>query len=444
MFHPIMYDRDVAVGSYWEASAGAPVADCDSLAADEICDVAIIGAGFTGLSAAYHLLRDGDMSVRVLEAGVPGWGASGRNGGHCCFGGAGLGADEIAERFGPDVARRNIDVQRASIELVRDLAIAENLDIDRQGDGEHCIAHTHRTFDDLSGEVEMWRRLGGFECELMPAGAFYERAYRGPHIHGAMLFPFGFGLHPMKYARELARLAQRHGAVIHGSSPVTGWERSSGGHRLITPGGSVTASKVLVATNGFTRDDLHPALAGCLLPAISQIVATRPLTDDELAAHNWATEIPLYDTRPMFSYLRVLPDRRLALGGVGGLSGTPHSADRWKAFLKRRIDTMFPAWKDAEIEHSWRGFVCITADRMTHLGELPDDPGVFYSLAYHGNGVAMATWSGRAVAGLISGRANETIPPTMRQPLRRFPIPALRKWRLVRHYGMRMVKDLFH
>ena len=185
-----------------------------------------------------------------------------------------------------------------------------------------------------------------------------------------------------------------------------------------------------------------------------KIVATRPLTDDELAAHNWATEIPLYDTRPMFSYLelRVLPDRRLALGGVGGLSGTPHSADRWKAFLKRRIDTMFPAWKDAEIEHSWRGFVCITADRMTHLGELPDDPGVFYSLAYHGNGVAMATWSGRAVAGLISGRANETIPPTMRQPLRRFPIPALRKWRLVRHYGMpvwplifaRMVKDLFH
>ena len=334
MFHPIMYDRDVAVGSYWEASAGAPVADCDSLAADEICDVAIIGAGFTGLSAAYHLLRDGDMSVRVLEAGVPGWGASGRNGGHCCFGGAGLGADEIAERFGPDVARRNIDVQRASIELVRDLAIAENLDIDRQGDGEYCIAHTPRTFDDLSGEVEMWRRLGGFECELMPAGAFYERAYRGPHIHGAMLFPFGFGLHPMKYARELARLAQRHGAVIHGSSPVTGWERSSGGHRLITPGGSVTASKVLVATNGFTRDDLHPALAGCLLPAISQIVATRPLTDDELAAHNWATEIPLYDTRPMFSYLRVLPDRRLALG-VGGLSGTPHSADRWKAFLKR-------------------------------------------------------------------------------------------------------------
>jgi glycine/D-amino acid oxidase-like deaminating enzyme len=444
MFHPIMYDRDAPVGSYWQASAGEPVTGCDPLAGDEVCDVAIIGAGFTGLSAAYHLLRDSDMSVRVLDAGLPGWGASGRNGGHCCFGGAGLGADEIAERFGPDIARRNIDVQRASIDLVRDIAISENLDIDRQGLGEYAIAHTPRAFQDMAGEVEMWRHLGGFDCELMPADAFYERAYRGPHVHGAMLFPFGFGLHPMKYARELARLAQRHGAVIHGMSPVTGWRREGGRHRLITPRGTVTASKVLVATNGYTDDELHPAFAGCLLPAISQIVATRPLTDDELAAHEWSTDIPLYDTRPLFSYLRVLPDRRLALGGAGGLTGSPRSQERWKAFLTRRIATMFPAWKDVEIDYTWRGFVCITADRMTHLGEVPDDPGVFYSLAYHGNGVAMATWSGRAVAGLISGRGNETLPATIRQPLPRFPIPALRKWRLIRRYGMRVVANMFH
>ena len=443
MFHPVMYDRSVPVGSYWEASAGEPVAGSDPLTADERCDVAIIGAGFTGLSAAYHLLRDGGMSVRVLEAGAPGWGASGRNGGHCCFGGAGLDANEIAAKFGADVARRNIDTQRASIELVRDLALAEGLEIDRQGEGEFCIAHTPKAFHELAGEVEKWRRLGGFDCELMPAEAFYERAYRGPDIHGAMLFPFGFGLHPMKYARELARLAQRHGAIIHGSSPVVGWERGGGRHRLITPNGSVSANKVLVATNGFTRDDLHPAFAGRLLPAISQIVATRPLTDDELSAHAWSTDTPLYDTRPMFSYLRVLPDRRLTLGGAGGLSGTPGSAAHWTAFLRRRVATMFPAWKDVRIDYSWRGFVCLTADHMTHLGEVADDPGVFYSLAYHGNGVAMATWCGRAIAGSISGRGNDAIPPTMCQPLPRFPIPALRKWRLIRHYGLRAVKNLF-
>ncbi len=442
MYHDVMYDRDAAVGSYWEASAGDPVTDCAPLDGDEHCDVAIIGGGYTGLSAAYHLLRDDQMSVRVLEAGVPGWGASGRNGGHCCFGGAGLGANEIAEKFGVEVARENIDTQRASIDLVGDLAATEGLAIDRQGNGEFCVAHTPRANDELKDEVAMWKRLGGFDCELLTADAFFERGYRGPAVHGAMLFPFGFGLHPMKYARELARLAQRHGAVIHGRSPVTGWRRDGGKHRLLTPGGSVTAPKVLVATNGFTRDDLHPAFDGCLLPLISQIVATRPLSDDELKAHAWSSEEPLYDTRTMFSYFRVLPDRRLILGGAGGMSGSPASGRRWAAFLKRRVATMFPAWRDVPFDYTWRGFVCLTADRMTHLGEVKDDPGVFYSLAYHGNGVAMATWSGRAIAGLISGRANTAIPATMTQPLPRFAIPALRKLKFQGRFGIRLMKEL--
>ena len=95
MYHRIMYDRQAPVGSYWEASAGDPVAGCDSLEGDVTADVAIIGAGYTGLSAAYHLANVDQLDVRVLEAGAPGWGASGRNGGHCCFGGAGLEPHEI-------------------------------------------------------------------------------------------------------------------------------------------------------------------------------------------------------------------------------------------------------------------------------------------------------------------------------------------------------------
>jgi glycine/D-amino acid oxidase-like deaminating enzyme len=257
-----------------------------------------------------------------------------------------------------------------------------------------------------------------------------------------MLFPFGFGLHPMKYARELARLAQRHGAVIHGGSPVTGWLRENGRHRLTTARGSVTAAKVLIATNGFTRDELHPAVSGCLLPAISEIVATRPLTDEELSRHRYQADMPLYDKRPMFAYFRVLPDKRLHMGGAGGMTGTPASKERWRSFLTKRAHTIFPEWRDAEIEFCWRGFVCMSSDRLTHLGEVADDPGVFYSLAYHGNGVAMATWSGRAIAGLISGRHNRAIPATMTQPLRPFPIPALRKMRIYRRYGGRMLRTM--
>ena len=441
LYHPVMYDRTEPVGSFWEASAAEPVPNCEPLQGDVRCDVAIIGAGYTGLSAAYHLSQDDDVEVRVLEAGVPGWGASGRNGGHCCFGGAGLSATEISAQFGEEVARENIKTQRESIDLVDELSSTHNLDIDKHGVGEIEVAHIPKAVKWLHEEAEVWRQLGGFECEIWSAEEFAERGYRAPRSYGASVFPFGFALHPMRYARELARLAQRAGATIHAHSTVTHWSRENGMHRLHTATGTVTAAKVLVATNGFTLDELHPAFDGCLLPGLSQVVATRALTDDELAAHNWNPECgPLYDTRSMFSYFQMSLGRHLVLGGGGGVTGTPASRESWKRFLSKRVTTLFPQWRDVEIIHSWRGFWCMTRDALTHIGEVEADPGVFYSLAYHGNGVAMATWSGRAAAGLITGRSNTVLPVSMRQPLRKFPIPILRKWSIYSYFAMRILK----
>ena len=405
---------------------------------DVDCDIAIIGAGYTGLSAAFHLAKDAHVDVRVLEAGVPGWGASGRNGGHCCFGGAGLDPLEITRKFGEDTAKQNIATQRESIELVDILATTHEMQIDKHGSGELCIAHRSSAVDGLKEEQEMWRRLGGFECRLMSAAEVKEEAYSGPAIHGGMLFPFGFGLHPLKYAQSLATLAVEAGARVHSHSAVDSWSRADGQHLLHTAKGTVRAKKVLIATNGFTTESLHPATNGCLLPGISQVVATRALTDAELEAHEWRTEHPLFDTRPMFSYLQMTPHNRLVIGSGGGMSGSDTSARYWRGLLVKRIAEMFPQWREVQVTHSWRGFFCMTVDRLTHIGEVPDDPGVYYSLAYHGNGVAMATWSGRAVAGLMTGHGNARIPATMRQPLRRFPIAALRKWHIYLRYSKQM------
>lgn len=443
-FHPVMYDRQRPVGSYWESSAPKPDINWAPLEDDVHCDVAIIGAGYTGLSAAYHLLAHSDVDVRILEAGLPGWGASGRNGGHCCFGGAGLDPVEIAQQFGEDIARQNIAVQRQSIELVEDLSTTHKMDIDRHGSGELCIAHRPGEMTTLRKEAEVWRQLGGFYCRLMSTNELEEEAYSGPAVSGGMLFPFGFGIHPLKYAYALATLAASAGAKIHAHSAVESWSREGGKHRLHTKTGSVLAKKILIATNGFTADSLHPAIDGCLLPAISQIIATRELSETELKAHNWRTKNPLYDTRPMFSYLQMTPHNRLVIGTGGGMSGSERSALFWRRILVRRIGEMFPQWSKVDITHSWRGLICLSKDRLTHVGEVVDDPGVFYSLAYHGNGVAMATWSGRAVAGLITGRSNNPIPATMRQPLGRFPVATLRKWHIYLRYSRQMLKHWFN
>ena len=125
----------------------------------------------------------------MIEAVVPGWGASGHNGGHCCFSGAGLDPTEIEDRFGEDTARQNIAVQREAIDLVRDLAVANELDIDIQGQGELCVAHNGKALAELQDETAMWKRLGGFDCEMLNEGAMRERMFDTPTSRAACSFP---------------------------------------------------------------------------------------------------------------------------------------------------------------------------------------------------------------------------------------------------------------
>ena len=189
---------------------------------------------------------------------------------------------------------------------------------------------------------------------------------------------------------------------------------------------------MIAATNGFGRDGLLPACDGRILPVISNIVTTRPLTGDELAAQRWRTESPICNTRRLLFYYRLLPDRRLLFGARGDSTGRPRDSERMRTWLIRRLGEVFPAWKDVPVSHFWRGLVCFTRDMTPAVGRLEDDPSVYYGLGYQANGVNTAPWTGRALARLIAGRRNDpaALPAVMAGPAPRFAFPALRPWYL--------------
>jgi glycine/D-amino acid oxidase-like deaminating enzyme len=443
LYHPSIYDTKHPVHSYWEETAGPPVEGWAPLAQDDACDVAIIGGGYTGLSAALHLARDHGIAARVLEAGPPGWGASGRNGGFCGPSGAKMGVAEMTRRFGWIETQRYYQTGREAVDLVRSLSAEEGIDFEAVGDGEYAVAPTMRAAGHLADYAATMSRVFGLRCEALSRAAFAERGFTGPECFGAMYQPVGFGLHPLKFARGLARAALRRGASIHGETPVLRWEKSSSEHRLATPGGTLRAKRVIIGTNGFTRDGLNRALDGVLLPALSSIVTTRPLSAEERARHGWRTDNPIWDNRHLFHYFRMLPDGRFLIGARGNTTARPADEAAMQATLTADIARLWPGWRDVEITHAWRGFVCLSRSLAPSIGLVEDDPTVAYAVGYHGSGVAWANWSGRAAARLLIGNAKpvDTLPAVLAQPLKRFPLARLRVWYLRAAYAMYAVKD---
>ncbi len=433
LFDKSLYDFHTPQPSYWEATAGPSPVQGKPLEGHETCDVAIIGGGYTGCSAAYHLARDFGIDVQVLEAGHFGWGASGRNGGFCTMGGTFLSLKHQVRLYGEDETRQYWNAQAEAVELVRSIGDEEQIDCQRQGNGEYVVAESDAHFEAMQKGAEFKRKLLQRDYKVLDQDEFRTLGYDAPHQHGAVLEQPSFGLHPLRYAQGLAAAAERRGATLHPHSKVNAWHKRDGVHVLETDGGSVTAKRVIVAGNGFLPENLHRQLRGRALPLQSVIVVTRPLTGDEQAAHRWVTENPVVNSRHVYVYYRMLPGNRLMIGGRGDFKGTPVGEQTTHAYLGAEIARLWPEWAHVDMEYKWRGLVCFSSRLSPTIGRFPDDPSVYFGLAYHGNGVNNATWAGREIARWLAGGNSGDDPKPMHLPALvrgfapRFPVPGLRK-----------------
>ncbi len=418
------YSDGPRAGCWWDETIEMPARD--TLDGDRTCDVAIIGAGFTGLSAALHLAEAG-VDALVMDNRHVGWGASGRNGGFCCLGGGMMKDAALDAAVGRDGRLEWRQTEVAAVRFVEDLIARFGIDVDCHSEGETQLAHRPSDFEDMKKSVDTLAENYGFEARLTRPEALESEGLNGG-FHGALTIPVGFALNPRKYVVGLAAAVEAAGATICENTCVEAIDHVGRAFRLTTPTGHVTAQKMIVATNGYSSEDLPEWLAGRYMPTQSSIIVTRPITQSELGAQGWTSAQASYDTRHLLHYFRLMPDNRMLFGVRGGLMATPGSEARAMRRARADFDRMFPAWKDVETPHGWSGMVCIARRRMPFVGEVPDHPGMFTSLCYHGNGVAMASYSGAVLADLVLGRQTDRVhAKAVQRPLAKFELGRLRR-----------------
>jgi glycine/D-amino acid oxidase-like deaminating enzyme len=386
-----------------ERSVATPPLDGDSRA-----DVAIVGGGFTGLSAALHLAEAG-VKVALLEAEEPGWGASGRNGGQV---NPGLkhDPDTVERHFGPELGRRMNALSGTAPQVVFDLI--ERLGIEcearRQGTLRAAVRENHAARVRVS--AEQWRRRGA-AVEILE-GAALVAATGTTRYRAAMWDRRGGDLNPLRYARGLAAAATRAGVRLHGGTRAIGLTRAGRDWHVATPRGTVAAEHVVIATNGYT-DDLWPGLRRTIVPLFGAVAATAPLAKD-LAHSVMPSRAVLYESGTVTVYYRVDGAQRLVIGGRGPQRETDSTAPL--THLLAYAEKLWPGLSGVAWTHAWGGRLAMTRDQYPHVHE--PAPGVLTCMGYNGRGVAMATVMGAQLAQRILHPDGEfDMPSSTMQPI---------------------------
>lgn len=385
MFQPAEHVR-----SYYAATCNAPD-EYPALAGDVRADVAVVGAGFTGVSAALSLVERG-YDVVVVEANRVGWGASGRNGGQLIDGFVDV--EKIERRLGAAAAgiawQLGIDCRDVVLERIEKYAIECDLKF-----GFVDLALNEKDLDYFRGEIER-KRKRNYPHALTLVPQEHIRSVVGTDRYIGGLVNEGNGhLHPLNLCLGEARAAAQQGARIFERSPVV---RITHGRQpqLQTAQGTVTADKIVLAGNAYLGRT-EPKIFGAVIPAGSYIIATEPL--GSMAAELLPQDMAACDQRVGLDYFRLSADKRLLFGGLCNYSGRhPRNIS---ASLRPNMLRAFPQLENAHIDYEWGGYIAISINRIPQLGRIGDD--TYYAQGYSGHGLAPSHMAGKLLADAIGG-----------------------------------------
>ena len=385
---------------YWHTTAQMPGEEHTRTPLPEKVDVAVIGGGYTGLSAAHTLAKQG-IRVAVLEAETIGWGASSRNGGMALTG-LKPSMQSVIKKYGRDLAKQLFQCSLDSVSTVEQIVSEENIDCGFARYGHLLTANKPKHYRALMDEVEFMSKEFNHQVSLVSQSD--QRSEIGSDLyHGALVDEVSGGLNPAQFVVGLARAAENAGATLHARARVSKLERRENRFFIETERGSLSAESVFVGTSGYTGS-VTRKLQRKIIPIGSFIIATEKLSD-ELAHDLSPKSRMIFDYKHYLNYFR-LWDNRMIFGGRAAFFPENENTTRRSAeILQREMVQVYPQLKDVKVEYVWGGTLDFAFDQMTHVGE---EGGVYYSLGYAGHGVAMGTYLGRTVAeAMLKGNIKE-------------------------------------